>query len=924
MPSSRIPWWIWLIAASFIACFVVGFLYLPFKLPEATGFTLSFRENRVAGVTPGSPADAAGVKPGDRIVSLDGRAVNHIVELGGALSSTAFDHPVSLVVLRGGQEVHLQLTLHRTLTQGFTSQEYLGWWVELAVSLIQLLVGLLVLFKKPRDITAVAAGIFLCSLGTGNSYFLSAGAAVVWRNLPLAIQWLIFPVVILGANGLPVAPILLFSLSFPKPLLHRRSAWTMLAVLAGPWLVFTTIVDYILLFAPKRAMGTFPGWLGAIIGLDFLAVFLASVVILAVNYFRLQGVNERRRIRLVIFGLLLFLVYFLAFVLSFLFRRTFWLSTIAVSPLAFGLLQVPFTICVAYAVLKQRLFQVSFIVRQSLQYAVARGALLIPIPVLAGILIFDLVVHKDQPFGVLLSQHGWVYALMGVIGIVAHKKRSQWMEVLDRRFYREHYNAQQLLRQTVDEIRASSNLAEVAPKAVARIEQALHPEFVAILMREATEPLYRCVASAPPEIYPRGLSAESKLMSAFRLFAKPLQISLAESGWLRQQLPAEDTNFLRDARIDLMVPIAIAPHGREALMVLGLKKSEEPYGSEDQELLSGIGSALALLLERPVTSALGGFEECPRCGLCYESGMGRCGNEGAQLTRMLFKRLLTSRYRLERRLGRGGMGTVYKATDTSLERAVAVKLIREDLVSSSDAAERFRREAKAAAAFAHPNLVTVHDFGVDSDTRVFLVMELLEGFTLRQRFEQEKKFATQQISQILGGVCDGLQAAHEQGLIHRDLKPENIFLAQSSGGEVAKILDFGLAKFLVSPTNSAAATIDTLPDVLMGTPQYMSPDQLSGEVASAAWDIWALAVITYEMLTGAHPFPATSVGQMHHSIIDGRFTPLTTHLPDAPAEWQQFFERALNPKTAIRPQSAKEFVSAFGRAFASIVKSPSE
>ena len=131
-------------------------------------------------------------------------------------------------------------------------------------------------------------------------------------------------------------------------------------------------------------------------------------------------------------------------------------------------------------------------------------------------------------------------------------------------------------------------------------------------------------------------------------------------------------------------------------------------------------------------------------------------NESAQLTRMPFNRLLTSRYRLERRLGRGGMGTVYKATDTSLERAVAVKLIREDLVTSSDAAERFRREAKAAAAFAHPNLVTVHDFGVDSETRVFLVMELLEGFTLRQRFEQQKKFAPQQILQILGGVCAGL------------------------------------------------------------------------------------------------------------------------------------------------------------------------
>jgi serine/threonine-protein kinase len=262
------------------------------------------------------------------------------------------------------------------------------------------------------------------------------------------------------------------------------------------------------------------------------------------------------------------------------------------------------------------------------------------------------------------------------------------------------------------------------------------------------------------------------------------------------------------------------------------------------------------------------------------------------------------------------MGTVYKATDTSLERAVAVKLIREDLVASNEAAERFRREAKAAAAFAHPNLVTVHDFGVDSDTRVFLVMELLEGLTLRQRFGQQKNFAPQQLLQILDGICAGLHAAHENGLVHRDLKPENIFLAQSGSGEVAKILDFGLAKFLVSPANSAAATVDTLPGVLMGTPQYMSPDQLTGEPASAAWDIWALAVITYEMLTGMHPFPASSVGQMHHSIISGRFTPISTHLPDAPAEWQQFFDRALCPKTAARPQSAKEFVSALGKAFA--------
>ena len=919
----RIPWWTWLIAASFSVWSVIGMIYLPIKLPEAHGIDVNFFDNRVRSVAPGSPGEAAGVKPDDRIVNIDGRAVQGVIELETVLSNTTFDHPVSMVVLRSGHEVPLQLTLKQTLMRGWNSKEYLGWWVETAVSLIQLLVGLLVLFKRPRDLTSVAAGIFLCSMGTGNAFFLSPNAAVIWRSLPLAIQWLVFPVAALGAQAMPIT-MLLFSLSFPKPLLHRRWAWMTMTLLAVPLLSLAYPFNYIVLFAPKLDVGSFPFWLMAIMVIDYLIAFLASVVILAVNYLRLNEVNERRRIRLVVFGLLLFLAVQLAAILFSLSQKTLWLSAIASSPLVFGLAQVPFTICVAYAVLKQRLFQVSFIVRQSLQYAVARGALLIPIPILAGILIFDLIAHKDQPFGVLLSAHGWAYALMGVVGVIAHKKRSQWMEVLDRHFYREHYNAQHLLLQTVDEIRASSNLADVAPKVVARIAQALHPEFVAILMREATEPLYRCIASAPPEIYPRGLSAESKLMAAFRLFAKPLQISLAESGWLKQQLPSEDTNFLRDARIDLMVPVAIAPHGREALMVLGLKKSEEPYGSEDQELLSGIGSALALLLERPVSSALSGFEECPRCGLCYESGMGRCPNESAQLTRMPFKRLLTSRYRLERRLGRGGMGTVYKATDTSLERVVAVKLIREDLITSSDAAERFRREAKAAASFAHPNLVTVHDFGVDSDTRVFLVMELLEGFTLRQRLERQKRFATQQILQVLGGVCAGLDAAHDNGLIHRDLKPENIFLAHSGEGEVAKILDFGLAKFLISPTDPAAATVDTVTGVLLGTPQYMSPDQLNGEIASAAWDIWALAVITYEMLTGTHPFPATSVGQMQYSIVNGRFTPLPTHLPDAPAEWQQFFERALSPKTAERPQSAKEFVSTLGKAFAFIGKSTSK
>jgi hypothetical protein len=221
MPSARIPWWAWFVAASFIACFVVGFLYLPFKLPQANGIDLKFPDNRVAGVTPGSPGDVAGVKQNDTVIGIDGRSVRNVVEVASALSNTMFDHPVSIVVLRGNEEVRLQLTLSKTLADASTSKEYLGWWVEVGVSLIQLLVGLLVLFKRPRDLTAIAASIFLCSLGTGNFYFTSPNAALLWRNLPLTLQWLIFPALILGVNGLPIVPMLLFSLSFPKPMLHR-------------------------------------------------------------------------------------------------------------------------------------------------------------------------------------------------------------------------------------------------------------------------------------------------------------------------------------------------------------------------------------------------------------------------------------------------------------------------------------------------------------------------------------------------------------------------------------------------------------------------------------------------------------------------------------------------------------------------------
>ncbi len=911
MPRPRAPWWMFVVAASFLA-FVTLIVYQFFWGPFGpTGFQSEFRggEMVVLAVDPNSLAERAGLKPGDRVLSVDGNVIRNVHDWQAMRANTEVGRPERWEIVREGQRLERTLTYPSEVAGGLASPDKLLDLTYLGVVLTSIVLSLVIAFSRPYD---PVARIGAWCIGTASIAFgVPWGWAATWRHLPALIGLLLW----IPQISRFVADAILFTFFtiFPRKLFRARWPWFLVwapVILQLPWRVSAA---YSVTYHPEHAVGA-PEWIFRTGFVRTVIYLVGGLVALVANYRRLEDVNQRRRVRVLVAGVAVSLLAALGYILIESWGHA--TSLMGAFQAALFVLFLAFPLSFAYAILRHRLFDIRVMIRQGLQYALARGVLTSLVPLLAALLLLDLIVHSDQPLVVILTARGWVYAALGGLALLAHVRRGQWLEALDRRFFRERYDAQHLLREVVEEVREARGFEQVAPHAVAQIEAALHPEFVALLVRERREANYRTLAAAPAGKAPPPLPSGSKLVALVRLLGKPLEVPHTESGWLQQQLPHQETDFLRQARIDLLVPVAAAPEGREALLALGIKRSEEPYTREDQDLLIAITSSLALLLEKPAVApaqVLTTFEECPQCGACYDPGAGRCAEEGASLIPVHLPRMLAGRYRLERRRGRGGMGAVYEATDTALERRVAVKVIRDDLVGSAEAAERFRREARTAASFAHPNVATIYDFGVAAGTRAFLVMELLAGATLREELLRKKRLAAPRTLEIMRGVCAAVDAAHRRQLIHRDLKPENIFLVRDETSETAKVLDFGIAKFLPTATG---ATADTGSGLLVGTLHYLAPEQLQGLGVEPGWDLWALAVVAYEMLTGAQPFAGATPAEWESAVLAGRFTPLAKHLAEAPARWQEFFARAFALEKDKRPTSALTFFSELERSLA--------
>jgi serine/threonine protein kinase len=213
---------------------------------------------------------------------------------------------------------------------------------------------------------------------------------------------------------------------------------------------------------------------------------------------------------------------------------------------------------------------------------------------------------------------------------------------------------------------------------------------------------------------------------------------------------------------------------------------------------------------------------------------------------------IDGRYRLEARIGLGGMGTVYRATRLLIGDEVAIKILHQDRPASDpQAVERFRREAQAAARLKHPNAVSIYDFGVSSDGLQYLAMELIEGKNLRQMISEQGSLTPEMTAEIITQVCAALGEAHQQGIVHRDIKPDNIIVHSSSQGLRVKVLDFGIAKL-----RDQVASHLTQTGSVVGTPHYMSPEQCIGEELDGRADIYSLGIVLYEMLCGVVPFNA--------------------------------------------------------------------
>ena len=917
-----------------VAAVILAFNFYSLTTRPALGLEYAKPSGNVVHLTAGGPAERAGIRVGDRVRSINGHApaVDSV-----PLFFTRAGDAVPLVVERDGVTQTLRVTTvanndlrWQSFQQGGARAvsaltNYLSY--PLHVWMFLLGVALLVLRPDRRD--ARLSGLSLVYWAGCMFVYRLPGFGVVMNAIPQPLR---VPFVVLDAAFAAAffSVCLHFALVFPSERAPKRKWWEVIPYVAALPLFYETYAHGMQRLSGDVAPASL--WLNDAYGTVGTVMLLASLAALAIRFPRMRDANGRRRVQLVFLSLLPGSA---AFIFGF---------TVSVLNLGFAwdqasrLLQMPATMLgsflYAYAVVRHRMYNVRFLVRRSLQYALARSTLLIVMSLPVVGLAWFLWAHRGESLAELLTGTPAVYVLLILPLILVIRYRRKLLESLDRRFFREQYDARQLLLHVVSIVRGGSDMLGIARASLDEIDKALHPKHISLWpLDPAGAELHRGFhrGDIPQESMP--LPANSMLATLLANDEEPLDVQSRHTRALLQRLPDDEREWLRLAGAYLIVPLLIEKR-LAGLMVLGERMSEEPFSREDRELLRMLGGQLALTLDytrlKQSPSAMWAtpapvhlhtsdvVQLCPRCGRCYATSATQCEvDEQTLVPESGVPRQIEDKYVITRLLGRGGMGSVYLATQKRLNRPVAIKVLLAHLVGSSSMRARFEREARIVARLRHPAIVTIHDFGMLPTGHAYLVMEYLDGDTLRRTITAGPQ-PHASVMTILAPVGEAIDAAHRAGVVHRDLKPENIMLVRDHAALAPRVLDFGLAKMsgqigedeqtLVQSGHSAG---------VVGTLMYMAPEVLSGRSADAKSDQYSLALIAYELLAGEHPLGrATDLASVVRGHTETAIVPVREVVSDVPLHVSDAIQRALAKRAEERFDSVAEFIDAMRSATA--------
>jgi eukaryotic-like serine/threonine-protein kinase len=855
------------------------------------------REAVVARVAPGTPAADAGITSGDVLIARTG-ANGRRVDFSKLSSATPAERLAlfrdiyhlgpresgewTLRAGSGSRTVNIAAAAAwRSPAREEWSRRHVGMIVQVLVFTVAALV-LLVL--RSNDLTAALAVLALAfSAVSGGGPLLGVEDAIplgIGRVLTL-FAWLS------TALAFPVIALAILYFPSPSPWLKRYPALHLVPLaVAAPMLVLSgTTGLYLAGVDGARDLALWDATHPSVFYGSFawaLAINVAALMEGVHRYRFNHDANERRRIRLAVYTAVPGVF---AFVLKDGVPMVAALSSMAMTPYPLWVLVILEALVLmpafglVYAVGVERVLGPRLVLRRSLQYALASRTLtmvaILPTVALGG----WLASNRDMKVRDLVTS---AYIVLIPASVLVFRYRARARHWLDERFFREEYDAQKILMSLASRVRFETNPADLSALVVNQIDEALHPEMTAILVSGVEEgrltPVTVLHGSA------ESLPLEGGLVSMLRWSDEPLEISLNDPRSPARRLPAEEQEWLECTNTALLVPVIGQDRALLAVIVLAEKRSEEGYTKEDRQLLSSIATQMALGFDvarlrqgtdgtADTTSATTKIlppaalpmMECPRCGRCEESGIALCPSDGAPMNPVAsVPRVVDNKYRIEQLLGRGGMGAVYRARDMRLDRLVALKVVRADLLGEPEARRRFRREAQIVARLQHPSIVSVFDYGTFTDGGAYLVMELVKGEDLRRVLQREGRLDPERAVAILTTVCAAIDAAHRDGVLHRDLKPENILLP--GGDTTAKVLDFGVAKVMnerAEPiTGAEGATLMTAAGMIVGTPAYIAPEQFHGAAPDARTDVFALGVIAYEMLSGELPFGRGSLAEV--------------------------------------------------------------